>query len=65
MRAIWTKYSDEFGYRSEKLAMVDAVDRFEDSYHLMQMLDYSNRCLLRGLMFELNIPMPDEWADVF
>jgi len=28
MRAIWSQYSDEFGYRSEKLAAVDSVDRF-------------------------------------
>ena len=64
MRAIWSKYSDEFGYRSEKIGMVDAVERFEDAYFLVQMFDCENRVVLGRLMNGLRIPIPDEWADI-
>jgi hypothetical protein len=64
MRAIWRKYPDEYGYRSEKIEEIDSTTLMESGYRLVQMFDATNRELLRRLMDVLNIPIPDEWTDI-
>jgi len=63
LRAIWSHYSDEYGYRSEKIARVDAAS-IEDAYALVQMLDMKNRRALYKLTSVLKISWPEEWDEL-
>lgn len=63
LRAISSQYSDEYGYRSEKIARVDAASP-EDAYALVQMLDASNRVMLWRLMLVLKVTWPADWDDL-
>lgn len=63
LRAIWSQYGDEYGYRSEKIARVDAAG-IDDAYALVQMLNASNRVTLWRLMLLLNMSWPADWDDL-
>lgn len=43
-REVWGKYSDEYGYRSEKIEMVDNVRNIQDNFmYIFAMFDHINQ----------------------
>lgn len=51
--SVWNKYDDTYGYASEKKAVVNSLENYEDNVMVCyRMFDWENQRIMRSLLSE-------------